>query len=178
MCEKTIKYCSVFFILVACVRCGNNTAEIKKERIFKGYAVALDSIIKTPDGIIHGLELGAKTAGVKAVEVVNPTEVDEGYSYYEYKVDSITSYTIAFTFVNDTLDEIELQVNCKNPDLGAVILNDLKNYYQKKYTAPVMDKGIFVYNCFDSRKRSFTISLTDNSGIDNTVINILIYREK
>ncbi len=178
MCEKVIRYSSLIFILVVCIRCGNSTVEIKKERIFKEYAVALDSILKTPEGIVHGLELGASAGEVKAAEAVHPAEVDEGYSYYERKVDSLTSYSIAFTFVKDTLDEIELQVNCKNPDLGADLLNDIKTYYQQKYTAPVMDKGIYVYNCFDSRKRSFTISLTDNSGINNTVINILIYREK
>lgn len=178
MIKKLIKYNFLFFILVVCIRCGNNSDKIKNERIFKGYSLALDSIIKTPKGIIRGVEFGTKTKDVKALEIIPPTEADEAYSYYEYKVDSLTNYSIAYTFVRDSLDEIELKINCKNPDVGALLLNDIKNYYQKKYTAPVMDKGIYVYNCFDSRKRNFNISLTDNSGIDNTVINMLFYKEK
>ncbi len=170
----------LLLLLATFIRCSQNMpkTETEKERIFQGYHIALDSIIRTPKGIIRGVELGATMNEVKRSEVVNITEADETYYYYEFKADSITTYSLTYSFIQDSLEEIELQVNCRNPDTGAVILNDIKNYYQKKYTAPVMDKGIYVYNCFDSRKRNFSINLSDNSGIDNSVINLLIYREK
>jgi hypothetical protein len=79
---------------------------------------------------------------------------------------------------NDTISEIEVLITSQSGDEGDKILTDLKKYYAAKYTAPIMDKGFFVFNCFDGKKKNFTITLTDNGGTSNSAIEMLIYREK
>jgi hypothetical protein len=41
-----------------------------------------------------------------------------------------------------------------------------------------MDNGVYVFNCFDSKKRNFMITISDNSTTETGIINLLIYREK
>lgn len=149
-----------------------------REQVFKGFHYSLDSILQKKEGIVHGIELSEPLNDVKSKEKKNPDELDVDYCLYNYKVDSLTTYSIAYSFVNDSLDEMELQINSLSHDEGTEILNNIKKYYTEKYTSPLMDKGIYVFNCFDSKKRNFKISLTDNSTTETGVINILVYREK
>jgi len=158
----------------------NTTPEVKQEtkRIFPEYHYALDSIIKSKDGIIAGVELGQARKMILTEQVKNAVDQDKEGLVYEQKIDSLTKYNITYTFENDTISEIEVMINSGSRDEGDRILNDLKEYYRNKYTAPIMDKGFFVFNCFDSKKRNFKITLTDNGGTSSSVIDMLIYREK
>lgn len=163
--------------LFACTSEPENSVP-PKERIFKGFHYSLDSILQKKEGIVHGVELSEPLNDVKSKEQKKPDELDVDYCLYNYKVDSLTSYSIAYTFEKDSLDEIELQINSSSLDEGSRILNNIKKYYTEKYTSPLMDKGIYVFNCFDSKKRNFKISLTDNSTTETGIINVLVYREK
>jgi len=166
-------------VVILLVSCGTDP-EIKNEanRIFPEYHYALDSIIKTTDGIVAGVELGQARKMILTEHVKNAADQDKEGLVYEQKIDSLTKYNITYTFDNDTISEIEVMIQSSSRDEGDKILNDLKDYYRKKYTSPVMDKGYFVFNCFDSKKRNFIITLTDNGGNSNSVIDMLIYREK
>lgn len=148
------------------------------KRVFPEYHYAIDTIVKTPKGVIAGVELGDARSLVREEQVKNAADQDKEGLVYEQVIDSLTKYTITYTFENDTISEIEVLVNCENRDEGDAILADLKNYYRQKYTAPIMDKGFFVFSCFDSRKRNFKITLTDNGSSTASVVNMLIYREK
>lgn len=151
--------------------------EVIKERIFPEFPVTLDSVIKVKDGVIRGFELGAARKNVEAFEYKKPEESDQEYLLYSYPIDSTDDYSIAYTFVNDTLDGVEVNIRSNNMDLSTEVINSLKKYYREKYTSPMMDKGIYVFNCFDSRKINFHISLTDNSTETKGIINMLVYRE-
>lgn len=158
---------------------GNQEEKVpEKELIFKGYHYSLDTILKTKEGIIHNIELGEKLNDVKSKESKKPDEMDVDYCLYNYKIDSISNYSVAYNFVGDSLDEIEVQINSTSLDNGTVILNAIKKYYSDKYTAPLMDKGVYVFSCFDSKKRNFMITISDNSTSETGIINLLIYREK
>ncbi len=158
--------------------CSTQKVQDEKNRIFPEYHFALDSIIKDSIGIIHGAELGFKLNDIKSKQFKKPDELDVDYLLYNFSVDSITNYDIVYNFVADTLSEIEARIQCKSIDEAGKILESLKNYYRVKYTAPLMDKGVYVFNCFDSRKRNFSISLTDNSTAETGIINLLVYREE
>lgn len=151
---------------------------VENKRVFDGYHHALDTVIKEAKGIIAGVELGDSRASIRREQVENAADQDKEGLVYEQVIDSLTRYSITYTFENDTITEIEVLISCSDHDEGEKILNDLKNYYRIKYTAPVMDKGYYVFNCFDSRKRNFKITLTDNGGSSNSLIDMLIYREK
>jgi hypothetical protein len=175
-----VKISCILFILSIFFSCNNNQqkAVTEKPRLFPDYHFALDSIIRTTKGTVSGVELGDHRSKILANEIKNAIENDETYLTYEEVIDSITKYNITYSFENDTISEIEVLITSQNADEGVQILNDLKNYYRLKYTAPLMDKGYFVYNCFDSKKKNFVITITDNSGATNSVIDMYIYREK
>lgn len=158
----------------------NNTETVANpaKRVFAGYHYALDSILKTTNGTVAGVELGEARKMIRAEQVKNAADQDKEGLVYEEKIDSLTHYNITYTFENDTISEMEVMINSTSRDEGDKILNDLKEYYRNKYTAPLMDKGYFVFNCFDSKKKNFKITLTDNGSTSNSVIDMLIYREK
>ena len=171
------------FMLLLLVSSCNNHAESDKsadvsKRVFPEYHYALDSVIKSPNGIIGGIELGQGKQVIPAIQIDKASEKAAGHITFEQNIDSISKYGITYSLENDTITEIEVHITSTNSDEGEKILNDLKKYYQTKYTAPMMDKGYFVFNCFDSNKRNFTITLTDNSSPSNSVIDMLVYREK
>jgi hypothetical protein len=159
--------------------CSNEPKEEipAKEPVFSGFHFSLDSIIRVKEGVVHGFELGDSAKAVKAYEPGKPEEEDSDYVLYSYPIDSVSRYTIAYTFAKDTLEEAEIQIS-SSIDAGTEIFNNLKKYYSEKHTAPLLDKGIYVFNCYDGNKRNFKISLTDNSTSETGIINMLVYREK
>lgn len=166
---------TILFFLFSCT---NKEKETSLPRIFPDYHYALDSIVKTKEGIVSGVELGQNIKYISLAQIKLAVDKAKDHITYEQKIDSLTRYSINYSFENDTISEIEVLINSNSQDEGDKILNDLKKYYTTKYTAPIMDKGYFVYNCFDSKKKNFTISLTDNGGASTSAIELLIYREK
>ena len=150
----------------------------QKTRIFPQYNPVLDEIIKKPEGTIRGIDLNTKAETIQTAEGMAPLESDSSYLYFEYKIDSVTDYSVTYNLQHDTLDEIEVQVNCTNLDLSTKIFNDLKTYYEKKLPNPTEDKGYVVYNCFEGQRKPFVVSLTDNSTPNKGIINLVIYRDK
>lgn len=173
------KYICFLTLVIVFFGCGPaDVVQTNSKRIFPEYHYALDSIIRSNDGIIAGVELGQNRKFILHEHEKNAADKDKDGMVYEQKIDSLIKYNITYTFEEDIISEIEVMINCSSRDEGDRILNDLKNFYGKKYTAPIMDKGFFVFNCFDSKKRNFTITLTENGGSSNSVIDLLIYREK
>ena len=152
--------------------------EQKKPRVFPEYSEALDEIIRTKDGVIRGIDLNSKADVITKTETKAPSEVAHDYLYFEYAIDSVTNYSVAYNLQKDSLDEVEVQINCNNLDLSARLFTDLKTYYEKKLPNPTEDKGFVVYNCFEGQRKPFVVSLSDNSTPTKGIINLLIYKDK
>jgi hypothetical protein len=167
---------SVLFLL-ACSE-PEKPVVVVKPRIFPQYNIALDEIIKTNSGVIRGINLNNKADSIRKAESGTPVESEKDHLFFEYKIDSLTNYSLDYTLVNDSLEEISLQVNCSDPDVGAKIYADLKDYYEKKLPNPMEDQGQVVYNCFEGQKKPFVVSLMDNSTPVKGIINLLIYKDK
>ena len=163
--------------MIACNEPEKPKIEIKP-RLFPQYHSALDEIIRTNSGVIRGINLNASGDSIKKAEAVSPLETENDRLYFEFKVDSLTNYSIEYTLVNDSLEEVNLQINCNDPDVGAKIYADLKDYYEKKLPNPMEDQGQVVYNCFEGQKKPFVVSLMDNSTPAKGIINLLIYKDK
>lgn len=179
--RKSFSYiitCVLAVLLIACNPGPEKKAQEEKPRIFPQYHQVIDEIIKTSDGAIRGVDLNSKADVIKKAETIVPSDVDSAYLYFEYKIDSITDYSVTYNLQRDSLDEIEVQVNCKDLDLSTRIFSDLKTYYEKKLPNPKEDKGYVVYNCFEGQRKPFVVSLTDNSTPVMGIINLLIYRDK
>jgi hypothetical protein len=151
---------------------------VVKPRIFPEYHVALDEIIKTKSGVIRGINLNSCVDSIKKLEGSPPLESDKDRLYFEYELDSLTNYSLEYSLVNDSLEEVNLQINCKDPEVGSKIYSDLKDYYEKKLPNPMEDQGQVVYNCFEGQKKPFVVSLSDNSTPVKGIINLLIYKDK
>jgi hypothetical protein len=153
--------------------------EVKsKPRVFEGFHPLLDSIIITKEGVFRGLNLNSKVDEIKKAEKGNPIESSPGHLYYEYKVDSATNYSIDYTINNDSLDEINVQINSNDLELTSYLFCDFKDYYANKLPHPTEDKGYVVYNCFEGQRKPFVVSLSDNSSPTKGKINMLIYKDK
>ena len=98
--------------------------------------------------------------------------------FFEYKIDSLTNYSINYTFNKDSLEEINVQINCKDVELTSYLFCDLKDYYANKLPNPTEDQGSIVYNCFEGQRKPFVVSLSDNSSPSRGVINMYIYKDK
>ena len=151
---------------------------VVKPRIFPEYHVALDEIIKTKSGVIRGINLNSCVDSIKKLEGSAPLESDKDRLYFEYELDSLTNYSLEYSLINDSLEEVNLQINCKDPEVGSKIYSDLKDYYEKKLPNPMEDQGQVVYNCFEGQKKPFVVSLSDNSTPVKGIINLLIYKDK
>jgi hypothetical protein len=177
--SKIICY-SLLFIALGFFSCQENpkVAEQKKPRIFPEYSEVLDEIIRSKEGVIRGIDLNSKAVLITKTETKQPSEVAHDYLYFEYTIDSITNYSVAYNLQKDSLDEVEVQINCNDLDLSTRLFTDLKTYYEKKLPNPTEDKGFVVYNCFEGQRKPFVVSLTDNSSPNKGIINLLIYRDK
>lgn len=151
---------------------------VVKPRVFPEYNIALDEIIKTNAGVIRGINLNNCADSIKKAESGTPVEAEKDHLFFEYKLDSLTNYSLDYTLINDSLEEVSLQVNCSDPEVGAKIYADLKDYYEKKLPNPMEDQGQVVYNCFEGQKKPFVVSLMDNSTPVKGIINLLIYKDK
>lgn len=165
------------FIMAACNE-PEKQKEVPKPRVFPEYNIALDEIIKTKSGVIRGINLNSKADSIRKAETGSPVEAEKDHLFYEYKLDSLTNYSIDYTIVNDSLEEVNLQVNCSDPELGSKIYADLKDYYEKKLPNPMEDQGQVVYNCFEGQRKPFVVSLSDNSTPVKGIINLVIYKDK
>lgn len=165
------------FLFFAC-NTADKPKEIIKPRVFPQYHEALDEIIKTPDGVIRGLNLNSNEASIKTVETITALEKEPGHLYFEYVIDSITDYSVVYTLEKDSLQEVNVQINCKDLDVSTKIFGNLKEYYEKKLPNPMEDHGQVVYNCFEGQRKPFVVSLSDNSTPVKGVINLFIYKDK
>jgi hypothetical protein len=170
----------ILFSVFLLASCNEPVKEkpVVKPRVFPEYHTALDEIIKTKDGVIRGVNLNSKSDIIKKAETAQPQEAESDHLYYEYALDSLTNYSIVYTLQKDSLEEINVQINCKDLDVSSKIFTDLKDYYEKKLPNPTEDKGYVVYNCFEGQRKPFVVSLSDNSTPSTGIISLVIYKDK
>jgi hypothetical protein len=149
-----------------------------KPRVFPGYHVLLDEIVRSKEGVFRGVKLNTSAEEIKKIESIPPTETSDGHLYFEYKPDSLTNYSIDYSFAKDSLEEINLQINTNDLELSSYLFCDLKDYYANKLPNPKEDKGYVVYNCFEGQRKPFVVSLSDNSSPTKGIINMVIYKDK
>lgn len=180
MSKRILIYFAFLLPAVLLLNCTEPVKVEKKEpeRVFLGYHVLLDEIIRSKDGVFRGLNLNERSEVIKKIEQAPPTEVSANHLYYEYKADSLTDYSIDYTLNNDSLEEINVQINTNDLELSSYLFCDFKDYYANKLPNPTEDKGYVVYNCFEGQRKPFVVTLSDNSSPAKGIINMVIYKDK
>lgn len=151
---------------------------VQKERVFEGYHPLMDEIVRTKAGVFRGLDLNCNAVKIKETEGATPIEEENGRLFFEYKADSITTYSIDYTLNHDSLEEISVNIYCKDLELCSYLFCDLKDYYASKLPNPIEDQGQVVYNCYEGQRKPFVISLSDNSTPAKGMLNVVIYKDK
>jgi hypothetical protein len=168
----------LLFLFLLFSGCQEETAvPVPKQRVFPGYHSLLDEIVRSREGIFRGLELNSSSSQIIEKEGAEPMESANGQMYYEFSSDSI-SYSITYVLENDSLEEINVQINTADLDLSNYLFCDLKDYYAHKLPNPYEDKGYVVYNCFEGQRKPYVVSLTDNSSPSKGNISMAIYKDK
>ncbi|MBL7902108.1 MAG: hypothetical protein JNK73_08950 [Bacteroidia bacterium] len=166
-----------FLLFFSCQSEQKNTAPVS-HRVFEGYHVLLDDIIRTRHGVFRGLDLNTSMDSVKKAEPSEPKEAGPNQLYYEYRADSLTDYSIEYTFSGDSLQEINVQISSNDEELISYLFCDLKDYYSNKLPNPIEDQGYVVYNCYEGQRKPFVVTLSDNSSPAKGIINMLIYKDQ
>ncbi|MBK9285582.1 MAG: hypothetical protein IPM51_14875 [Sphingobacteriaceae bacterium] len=149
-----------------------------KQRVFEGFHPLLDEIILTKSGVFRGLDLNAKTEAILNSEKNTPAEKENGRLFYEFLKDSDTNFSVEYVIHNDSLEEINVQINSNDLELTSYLFCDIKDYYANKLPNPIEDQGQVVYNCFEGERKPFVVALSDNSSPTKGKINMVIYKDK
>ncbi len=174
------KFIKIFAVLsfLLYFSCRNEKEEIKTiPRAFEGYHVYLDSILISKKGLARGLSLNIPYDSVLKHEKIPPVEKKTEKLYYEYRIDSLTDYTVEYFFNNDSLFEIDIKIYTTNVDLANYLYCDLKDYYSFIVPENIEEKGYVVYNCVEGERRPFVISLSDYSTTHKGIIHLTIYKD-
>jgi hypothetical protein len=164
-------------LLFSCQSEQKNTPPVT-QRVFAGYHILLDDIIRTRHGVFRGIDLNSSMDSVKKAEPSQAKEMGPSQLFYEYKADSLTDYSIEYTFSGDSLQEISVQISSSDQELISYLFCDLKDYYSNKLPNPIEDQGYVVYNCYEGQRKPFVVTLSDNSSPAMGIINMLIYKDQ
>ena len=61
----------------------------------------MDEIIRSKEGVIRGVDLNSKAVLITKTETKEPSEVDHDYLYFEYTIDSVINYSVAYNLQKD-----------------------------------------------------------------------------
>lgn len=170
-------FSSSAFLAIALFLFSCSGEKENKFRAFPDYEIWMDSLLLTKEKIIRGIEPGMSTEEVLKIEKVAPSEQDSTALYYEFILDSTSTFSVNYSLINGKVREIELIILSKNIDYTAEIYTSLKNYFSKKYADPVSEKGISIFSGITSGGENLKISLEDESGIREGKIALLVYLE-
>lgn len=178
--KRLLTYFFPILLLIFLAACNGEKKEevVEKPRVFEGFHPLMDEIVRSKKGVFRGLELNAKVEDITKTETTQPIENEKDRLYFEYKADSCTSYSIDYTIRNDSLEEINVQINCSDLELSSYLFCDLKDYYANKLPNPIEDQGAVVYNCYEGQRKPFVVTLSDNSTPSQGIINMVIYKDK
>ncbi len=168
------------FIVLLFSYCSNNSEpvvpEIPTAVDFKTYV--LDSVISFQQNKLRGVALGESRNNILNLELTKPTDQDGDFLLYEIKSHPQINFAVVYTFVNDSLDEMEIRIDSDVADLNVDIFSTLKTGLTKNLSEPNEDKGIVVFETKDAFGKKCYVSISDNSSIGHSNINLLYYKEK
>ena len=140
------------------------------ESKLKKYGSLLEGVIVSDSGAFRGFSLGEKLDTVQAKEKAEPTEVDDGYLYYEFKLDSSNSFNITYNFDESGLNEIQSDIYIQNPDNTDRVFNSFKRFFDDHYGASESHEDYTIWTVKSVKYGTVRINLSDESA-DFTVLN-------
>lgn len=164
--QKQLFKTTLLLILFICFvsACKQPESKLKK------YGTLLEDVMVSDSGAFRGLSLGEKLDAVQAHEKGKPSEVDDGYLYYENKLDSSNTFNIAYSFDESGLNEIQSDIYIANPDNTDRIFNSFKRFFDDHYGASVSHEDYTIWTVMSEKYGVVRINLSNESS-DFTVPN-------
>lgn len=164
-----------FLIITSCDKQEPNS--------FEKYDPALESVFINDSNVFRNFNLGTKIDSVLNKELSKPKESDTDYLYYEYPIDTIGSFNVAYTFDNGGLNEIQSDIFINRQSKTDTLFNALKNYFDDHYGPSHVDMGFTVWSVPSEFYSEVKITLSNEStdfSVPNSPgkISIWIYPDK
>ena len=155
----------------------------KKKNSISDYGKVVSSVLINNEGAFRGFNLGDNLDSILAKELQEPMEIDDGFLYYEYKVDTITSFNITYNFEDKNLYEIQSDIFILENDSKENILLEFKTYFDNFFGSGERQKGFIVWTVQSEKYGKVRINLSDESSdytVDNapSKITLWIYPDK
>jgi hypothetical protein len=164
------------FIASIIIACNSDKSPLAK------YGKVFEGVMRSEQGVFRGFSLGDKLEDIQKGEEL-AMEADEGYLYYEYSVDTTATYSVAYTFDEGRLDEIQSYIFVNDNTKTEETFNTFKNYFNQHYGESQDHMGFWVWTVKSEKYGIVRINLSDESA-DFSVANapgkisIWIYPEK
>jgi hypothetical protein len=144
-------------LLMAC-SCGKSPLAV--------YGPDFATIMRTDTGLFRGISMGRSKEVIKALEPSGLKEADSSdgtdYLFYELKIDSTISYTIAYNCPDNKLNNIAADIYLLNEPQASTLYDSFKAYFEKKYGSSLAD-GDFLLWTIHSSGSTTRIELADES---------------
>lgn len=127
------------------------------------YGSIVKAVMRNDAGAFRGLNFGEKMDSVIARETSPATEADQGYLYYEYKIDSTGSFNITYDFDENGLSEIQSDVFVNSAVQTDSVFNAFKRYFDDHFGKNETDMGYNVWSVKSDKFGDIKINLTDES---------------
>ncbi|MBN8701501.1 MAG: hypothetical protein J0M08_00400 [Bacteroidetes bacterium] len=103
-------------------------------------------ITVSEENVVRGVYLGMSPSEVLKAEVIKASVQEANYLLYEATTDSSDTYTIAYTFDEDSLSEIRIDVYTISEAKAAQLLIKLKEFFANKYDDPITENNtLFIW---------------------------------
>jgi hypothetical protein len=157
--------------------------EEKKKDPLKKYGTFVQTVMKVDTGAFRGLNFGDLIDTVMAKESSKATEADENYLYYEYAIDTLGSFDVAYDFDDGSLSEIQSYVYINNINRVDSVFNAFKTYFDDHFGKDETEMGYNVWTVKSGTYGNININLSDESANFTTdkapgKLSISIYPDK
>jgi hypothetical protein len=148
------------------------------------YGTIFENVVRFDEDLFRGFNLGDSVSTVTAKELGKPKEQDENYLYYEYPVDSSTTYSVKYSFDERGLNEIESDIFItNNTNLTEETFNKFKSYFDNHYGESQTEGGYNVWTVKSEKYGDVRIDLSNEFPAFNDKnakgkISLWIYTDK
>ncbi len=173
---QKIIFLSLLFV-IALQSCKDSATTLSQ------YGPVVKTVIQNDTGVFRGFSLGDNLNKIQSKETDKPLEVDSGYLYYEFAIDTIGSFNVTYNFDEKGLSEIQSSIFITNSAQTEETFNKFKSYFDEHYGSSETQMGFNVWSVASEKYGKVVINLGDESA-DFTIknapgkISIWIYQDK
>ena len=175
------RVCTVVLLASLLVGCGDGSHDKLTD-----YGYVFQEVMTNEEGVFRGVNLGDDIDGLFDKEGAAAVENENDYLYYEYQIDSLTSFNVAYSFdQNGNLIEVLSKVYMVDEMAGIdSVHNDFLRFYTQHYGEPISEKGMNSWAVKSEKYDEILIALgfestaLGNNSNTHGIVSLWIYPNK